>query len=95
MIIATLMAVAALIFGFVVFGPPMFWNINENRGLDKYVNNSAAGNDTAIAADGMNSIFVGLYGGPLQAILVIVGLFLVIAALGFAVSINRRKRTAK
>ena len=89
--IITLFAIAALIFGFVVFGPAMFSTTYEDRGLDKYVNNSEAGNSTVIAADGMNSLFTGFYSGPLQILLTLVGIFLVIAALAFAISINRKR----
>ena len=91
-IIITLLGAAALIFGFVVFAPAIFGSASQGSDLDKYRNNSVAGNETAEASNGMNDLFVGFYSGPLQILLYIVGIFLIIAALAFAVSINRRRK---
>ena len=92
-IIATLLGIMGLIIGFVIFGPPMFSSAyGDGQSLTKYANNSNAGNDTVIAAGGINSLFVGFYSGPLKILSLIVGVFLIVAALAFAVAINRRKK---
>ena len=90
--IVTLLAVAALIFGFIVFGPSILGTSYDDRGLDKYANNSDAGNQTTLAAEGANALFIGFYSGPLSMLLMIIGAFLIVAALAFAISINRKKR---
>jgi hypothetical protein len=90
-IIITLLAVLAIIFGFIIFGPPIFSSAyGDGVTLNKYANKSAAGNSTIIATQGLNSLFVGLYSGPLSMLSLIVGAFLVIATLVFVVVINRR-----
>jgi len=90
--IITLLAVVALIFGLLVFTPSILGTSSEANDLQKYSNSSNAGNETIAAAEGVNGMFAGLYSGPLRILMYIVGIFLVIGALAYAVSINRKKR---